>query len=131
MGNLQQTELYHQSVMPGSFRSPIKVLSATLASKEMDLIEVLWKQDVDLGFTLTNAALSTTPEGTGTSTSDKTSATNIKCDSDDDLEKLKALLEIKNDKNVDSEKHRESTDDSSLVDPWAGLSYTIDTETGE
>uniref|UniRef100_A0A182NN62 Uncharacterized protein n=1 Tax=Anopheles dirus TaxID=7168 RepID=A0A182NN62_9DIPT len=102
-----------------------------LTQEEMDLIEVLWKQDVDLGFTLTNAGLSNTPEGAGTVASDATSATNIKCDSEDDLEKLKALLEIKNDKNADNEKHCETTDDSSLVDPWAGLSYTIDTETGE
>ncbi|XP_053676062.1 segmentation protein cap'n'collar [Anopheles nili] len=100
-----------------------------LTQEEMDLIEVLWKQDVDLGFTLTNAALSTTSQGTGTS--DPASATSIKCDSEDDLEKLKVLLEIKNDKNADNEKHRDSADDSSLVDPWAGLSYTIDTETGE
>uniref|UniRef100_A0A182PJ21 Uncharacterized protein n=1 Tax=Anopheles epiroticus TaxID=199890 RepID=A0A182PJ21_9DIPT len=103
---------------------------------EMDLIEVLWKQDVDLGFTLANAGLAATstansnaPEGTSSCT-DTASATNIKCDSEDDLEKLKVLLEIKNDKNADYEKTHDAADESSLVDPWAGLSYTIDTETG-
>ncbi|XP_049296442.1 segmentation protein cap'n'collar isoform X1 [Anopheles funestus] len=102
-----------------------------LTQEEMDLIEVLWKQDVDLGFTLSNAALSSAPEGTSSSGSEGASATNIKCDTEDDLEKLKVLLEIKNDKNADYEKNPEASDDSSLVDPWAGLSYTIDTETGE
>uniref|UniRef100_A0A182YP01 Uncharacterized protein n=2 Tax=Anopheles stephensi TaxID=30069 RepID=A0A182YP01_ANOST len=105
--------------------------SQDLTQEEMDLIEVLWKQDVDLGFTLANAALSSASEGTSSSTAEGASATNIKCDTEDDLEKLKVLLEIKNDKNADYEKHREAADESSLVDPWAGLSYTIDTETGE
>ncbi|XP_053664921.1 segmentation protein cap'n'collar [Anopheles marshallii] len=102
-----------------------------LTQEEMDLIEVLWKQDVDLGFTLSNAALSSAPEGTSSSATEGASATNIKCDTEDDLEKLKVLLEIKYDKNADYEKHPEASDESSLVDPWAGLSYTIDTETGE
>ena len=46
---------------------------------------MLWKQDVDLGFTLTPpAALLTASQGVPSS--------------DDEVEKLKALLEIKNDK---------------------------------
>uniref|UniRef100_A0A182WK35 Folded gastrulation N-terminal domain-containing protein n=1 Tax=Anopheles minimus TaxID=112268 RepID=A0A182WK35_9DIPT len=105
--------------------------SQDLTQEEMDLIEVLWKQDVDLGFTLNNAVLSSAPEGTSSSTSEGASATNIKCDTEDDLEKLKVLLEIKNDKNAGYEKNPEASEESSLVDPWAGLSYTIDTETGE
>lgn len=63
----------------------------------MDLIEVLWKQDVDLGFTLTNAAATSTTAGTRTTANAGAEAT-TKPDSEDDLEKLKALLEIKNDK---------------------------------
>lgn len=50
--------------------------------KEMDLIEVLWKQDVDLGY---NPSLSA-------STSQKETT------AEDDIEKLKALLEMKDDK---------------------------------
>ncbi|EDO64492.1 AGAP005300-PA [Anopheles gambiae str. PEST] len=102
-----------------------------LTQEEMDLIEVLWKQDVDLGFTLANAGLSNAPEGSSSTSADTASATGIKCDTEDDLEKLKVLLEIKNDKNADYEKNPNAADESSLVDPWAGLSYTIDTETGE
>ena len=64
----------------------------------MDLIEVLWKQDVDLGFTLANAGLSNAPEGSSSTSANTASATGIKCDTEDDLEKLKVLLEIKNDK---------------------------------
>ncbi|XP_058801157.1 uncharacterized protein LOC131669944 isoform X2 [Phymastichus coffea] len=48
--------------------------------EDMDLIEVLWKQDVDLGFTLVDPA--------------KNSASTSKKESEDDLEKLKALQAI-------------------------------------
>ena len=48
----------------------------------MDLIEVLWKQDVDLGFSLVD----TTPI--------KNDATSSKKESEDDIEKLKALAAI-------------------------------------
>lgn len=54
----------------------------------MDLIEVLWKQDVDLGFTLVDQ---TPAKPASTSTSEKNSA--------DDLEKLKALEAINATKN--------------------------------
>ena len=54
--------------------------------QEMDLIEVLWKQDVDLGFTLTppSKLIENNPKA--------------KTDNDEDIEKLKALLEIENGK---------------------------------
>lgn len=90
--------------------------------KEMDLIEVLWKQDVDLGFTLTPpTAVVTGAGGTGSAVAAKGGA-----DSSDDLEKLKVLLEIKNDDDKKKDDKKEPEED-----PWAGLSYTIDTETGE
>lgn len=49
----------------------------------MDLIEVLWKQDVDLGYV-------PTPTTVRTETSEK--------DASDDIEKIKALLQLKEDK---------------------------------
>lgn len=51
----------------------------------MDLIEVLWKQDVDLGFTLA-APIPSSPKNAAT-----------KAETPDDVEKLKALLELKTD----------------------------------
>uniref|UniRef100_A0A2M4DKG2 Putative bzip transcription factor nrf1 n=1 Tax=Anopheles darlingi TaxID=43151 RepID=A0A2M4DKG2_ANODA len=105
--------------------------SLALPHQEMDLIEVLWKQDVDLGFTLTNAPATSATAGTRATANAAGAEATTKPDSEDDLEKLKALLEIKNDKNADTDKQLDATDDGSLVDPWAGLSYTIDTETGE
>uniref|UniRef100_A0A2M3Z738 Uncharacterized protein n=1 Tax=Anopheles braziliensis TaxID=58242 RepID=A0A2M3Z738_9DIPT len=118
-----------EEVVPSPAAQDAAAPSQELTQQEMDLIEVLWKQDVDLGFTLTNApATSTAPAG---SCHTGTEATTTKPDSEDDLEKLKALLEIKNDKNADTDKQLDATDDGSLVDPWAGLSYTIDTETGK
>ncbi|KDR19723.1 hypothetical protein L798_05754 [Zootermopsis nevadensis] len=81
----------------------------------MDLIEVLWKQDVDLGFSLDlfNPAK---PEGEGKP---------VRVE-DDDVEKLKALEALKNETPTDTTKNEEENPD----DQWAGLSYTIDLETG-
>ncbi|KAL7021794.1 hypothetical protein ACKWTF_012029 [Chironomus riparius] len=78
--------------------------SVELTLEEMDLIEVLWKQDVDLGY---NPPLSVSQK---------------EATAEDDIEKLKALLEMKDDK---------PSEESKNLNPWAGLSYTIDTETGE
>jgi hypothetical protein len=50
----------------------------------MDLIEVLWKQDVDLGYNPIIPALSP--------------AQQKEASSEDEIEKLKALLELKTDK---------------------------------
>ncbi|CAO1419455.1 unnamed protein product [Diamesa tonsa] len=87
-----------------------------LTTEEMDLIEVLWKQDVDLGYNPILPTLNSAPLK--------------EAESIDDIEKLKALLELKTDKKSDKKKDDEEQDPSSM-DPWAGLSYTIDTETGE
>lgn len=51
----------------------------------MDLIEVLWKQDVDLGYNPIIPALNA-------------AAPLKEAESIDDIEKLKALLELKTDK---------------------------------
>lgn len=93
--------------------------------KEMDLIEVLWKQDVDLGFTLTPPT-AVVAGGGGTGTGTGVAGVKGGADSSDDLEKLKVLLEIKNDDDKKKDDKKEPEED-----PWAGLSYTIDTETGE
>lgn len=52
--------------------------------QESEIVEVLWKQDVDLGYTLTPSKQPPTKEQ---STS-----------SDDDIEKIKALQDLENDK---------------------------------
>jgi hypothetical protein len=51
-----------------------------IIDEDMDLIEVLWKQDVDLGFTLVDPT--------------KNTATSSKQESEDDIEKLKTLEAI-------------------------------------
>lgn len=96
-------------------------VTAELTLEEMDLIEVLWKQDVDLGFTLTPPTALVTGGAAGNAVAAKGGA-----DSSDDLEKLKVLLEIKNDDDKKKDDKKEPEED-----PWAGLSYTVDTETGE
>lgn len=58
--------------------------NAYVLFQDMDLIEVLWKQDVDLGFTLVEAPTTTTTKKTST----------LEKESDDEIEKLKALEAI-------------------------------------
>ncbi|XP_050448970.1 segmentation protein cap'n'collar isoform X2 [Cataglyphis hispanica] len=102
---------------PTSTQSPAEPIGATeLTQEDMDLIEVLWKQDVDLGFTLVEPG--TTP-AKKSSTSEKESA--------DEIEKLKALEAINATNQKDDAKEPEPQED----DPWAGLPYTVDLETGE
>lgn len=62
-------------------------------SQDMDLIEVLWKQDVDLGFSL-DLFNPSKPEGEG-------KAVRVE---DDDIEKLKALEALKNETPADTAK---------------------------
>lgn len=57
--------------------------------QDSELIDVLWKQDVDLGFSLI-------PPDAGGAAQTKTKGDAID-DSEDDIQKLKALLEIKSD----------------------------------
>ncbi|XP_071556319.1 segmentation protein cap'n'collar isoform X2 [Temnothorax nylanderi] len=102
---------------PTSTQSPAEpVGAAELTQEDMDLIEVLWKQDVDLGFTLVEPATTPTKKP---STSEKESA--------DEIEKLKALEAINATYQKDDAKESEPQED----DPWAGLPYTVDLETGE
>lgn len=55
-------------------------------SQDMDLIEVLWKQDVDLGFTLVEPTSNAPAKKTGTAKNPE--------ESEEEAEKLKALEAI-------------------------------------
>lgn len=59
--------------------------------QDMDLIEVLWKQDVDLGFSLENA----TPKSEKVDVDKKES--DAATDKSEDVEKLKALQAVNED----------------------------------
>lgn len=64
-----------------------------LSLQDMDLIEVLWKQDVDLGFSLeVSQTKSEKPDPEGAAAGPTTSL-----GSDDNLEKLKALKAAEDD----------------------------------
>ncbi|XP_057335558.1 segmentation protein cap'n'collar isoform X2 [Microplitis mediator] len=86
--------------------------TSELTQEDMDLIEVLWKQDVDLGFTMADVERAKT----------ESSSSQEKKVELDDIEKLKVDTVTKKEKEEVAE-----TDDN----PWAGLSYTVDVETGE
>lgn len=77
----QSTNSLHS--LPTAVSSPeLLILTLSHAQQDMDLIEVLWKQDVDLGLPLVDPdQLSQSP-----STSDKTTP--------DEIEKLKTLEAI-------------------------------------
>lgn len=57
--------------------------------QESEIVEVLWKQDVDLGYTLAPPAKTASPQE---------SATNASALNTDECEKLKALQELKSEK---------------------------------
>lgn len=90
---------------------------------DMDLIEVLWKQDVDMGFSLEDPMQPEGPHAT-------------KVELDDQIDKELKLAEEKIQKKKEETEKIEKVKASLLEpekedDPWAGLSYTVDTETGE
>lgn len=94
-----------------------------LTQEDMDLIEVLWKQDVDMGFSLEDPMQ---PEGP--------TATKVLGDEiDKELKLAEEKIVKKNEEKAEIEKVKASLLDSEIKedDPWAGLSYTVDTETGE
>ncbi|XP_059054967.1 endoplasmic reticulum membrane sensor NFE2L1-like isoform X2 [Achroia grisella] len=94
-----------------------------LTQEDMDLIEVLWKQDVDMGFSLEDPVQ---PEGP--------QATKVVSDElDKELQLAEEKIQQKKEETEKIEKVKASLLDTEVKedDPWAGLSYTVDTETGE
>ncbi|XP_071451948.1 segmentation protein cap'n'collar [Hetaerina americana] len=95
--------------------------SSELSREDMDLIEVLWKQDVDLGVPFDIFNNTRPEEGVGAA-----SPLSRQSDDEDEIEKLKALAEKLHDcPKIDED----SAED--FLGPWAGLPYTVDLETGE
>ncbi|EEB18376.1 hypothetical protein Phum_PHUM512690 [Pediculus humanus corporis] len=66
-------------------------MAYTSGIEDVDLIEVLWKQDVDLGFSLNNF------------NSPKEEIQKKEVFDEDDIEKLKALEELKNENSNDDD----------------------------
>ncbi|KAL9891797.1 NFE2 like bZIP transcription factor cap-n-collar isoform 2-T9 [Glossina fuscipes fuscipes] len=89
-------------------------------TQESEIVEVLWKQDVDLGYSLTSEQSSVNVP----------SSTSAKAANSDDIEKLKALEELKLDGTKYDTKNPINENDQ-LDDDWAGIPFTIDNETGE
>ncbi|KAL4705522.1 hypothetical protein ACJJTC_007746 [Scirpophaga incertulas] len=87
---------------------------------DMDLIEVLWKQDVDMGFSLEDPIR---PEGP--------QATKVSPEEQEKNEKLTKIIQQKKEEADKIEKVKASllNPEDKEDDPWAGLSYTVDTET--
>ncbi|XP_047351639.1 segmentation protein cap'n'collar isoform X3 [Vespa velutina] len=109
---------------PSSSQQPAEpVGAAELTQEDMDLIEVLWKQDVDLGFTLVEPTSTTCKKKVAT-TSDK--------ETEDEIEKLKALEAINaTNQKEDTEETETEVKQQKEDNPWAGRDYTVDLETGE
>ncbi|XP_072946826.1 segmentation protein cap'n'collar-like isoform X5 [Epargyreus clarus] len=89
--------------------------------QDMDLIEVLWKQDVDMGFSLEDPMQ---PEGP--------QATKVEQDeTGKDLKEKSLQKTLEENKKIEQVKASLLETEPKEDDPWAGLSYTVDTETGE
>lgn len=111
--------------------------------QESEIVEVLWKQDVDLGYTLASPAKIASPQE---------SAANSSGLNKDDCEKLKALQELKSEKvselmienlsqynpcdyvffllGIEQPTGGENARHD-MQDEWAGINFTVDNETGE
>ncbi|CAK1553257.1 unnamed protein product [Leptosia nina] len=93
-----------------------------LTQEDMDLIEVLWKQDVDMGFSLEDPMQPEGPQATKVELAKE-------LDKDLKIQEEKKMQE-ENEK-IEKVKACLLDPDNKEDDPWAGLSYTVDTETGE
>ncbi|KAF5284797.1 hypothetical protein FQA39_LY04522 [Lamprigera yunnana] len=109
-------------VIPNDTDPPTSIDDLGLTQEDMDLIEVLWKQDVDLGFSLQpiESTSNTKSELGHPQNSTPTSSLH-----GDDIEKLKTL------KAVNQEIIKEEVEEDSTDLQWNALNYVIDTETGE
>ncbi|XP_052748072.1 segmentation protein cap'n'collar isoform X1 [Galleria mellonella] len=94
-----------------------------LTQEDMDLIEVLWKQDVDMGFSLEDPMQPEGPQATKV----------LSVELDQELKLAEEKIQQKKEETEKIEKVKASLLDTDVKedDPWAGLSYTVDTETGE
>ncbi|XP_052859459.1 segmentation protein cap'n'collar isoform X2 [Drosophila gunungcola] len=142
-----------QTTTPGNAKTPIWRGGFHFTIPESEIAEVLYKQDVDLGFSLDQEAIINASYASGNSgatnakskledeakSSDPsmsdTSASkdpNVSAENEasgasaDDLEKLKALEELHQDKEKDNENPLED-----ITNEWNGIPFTIDNETGE
>ncbi|XP_068627150.1 uncharacterized protein [Battus philenor] len=95
-----------------------------LTQEDMDLIEVLWKQDVDMGFSLEDPVQPEGPQATKVELGDEI---------DKELKLAEEKIQKKKEETEKIEKVKASLFDPEPKedDPWAGLSYTVDTETGK
>ncbi|KAL1122733.1 hypothetical protein AAG570_003060 [Ranatra chinensis] len=98
-----------------SKRQNTRTRSRRRRKKDMDLIEVLWKQDVDMGFSLDQLQEATA------------GIQDQQAEPDPLTEKCKNA-KIEDEKIQEKKIDEEPLDDED--DPWAGFSYTIDLETG-
>ncbi|XP_060516448.1 segmentation protein cap'n'collar isoform X2 [Cylas formicarius] len=87
---------------------------------DMDLIEALWKQDVDLGFSL--EAASQKEDTIKKDCLEDEATTSIPPTEEEHLEKIKC---------IEKEDIKEEEIEHEDEDFWSGVDYTIDTETGE
>ncbi|XP_047522348.1 segmentation protein cap'n'collar-like isoform X1 [Pieris napi] len=93
-----------------------------LTQEDMDLIEVLWKQDVDMGFSLEDPMQLEGPQAT---------KVEMGKELDKDLKVLEEKKMLEESEKIEKVKACLLDTENKEDDPWAGLSYTVDTETGE
>lgn len=93
--------------------------TSELTLEDMKLIEILWKQDVDLGFSIDINEEGEDPKATSaTSTLAKTE------------EKPRAETLVKENEKEKDKDFKDPPNEGSQ-DPWIGMEYIVDTETGE
>ncbi|GBP23440.1 hypothetical protein EVAR_22300_1 [Eumeta japonica] len=96
---------------------------------DMDLIEVLWKQDVDMGFSLDESHPMDGPQATKVLGEEIENALKF---AEEELQKEKEFERMEKEKQeIEEVKASLLKEDGEIKedDPWAGLPYTVDTET--
>uniref|UniRef100_A0A0K8SR44 BZIP domain-containing protein n=1 Tax=Lygus hesperus TaxID=30085 RepID=A0A0K8SR44_LYGHE len=97
--------------------TPVHLKDDSLSQEDMDLIEILWKQDVDMGFSI---------EGWDQNNQTQSSRELLKEDVDP-----KSALKNETIEQEESKEEESENKDVKVEDQWAGKQYTIDLETGE
>lgn len=85
----QTRRVSSQSIFENCFKFELIVPISLGIFQESEIVEVLWKQDVDLGYTLATPSTNSTGKESGNATAAL---------SPEESEKLKALQDLKNDK---------------------------------
>ncbi|XP_068154044.1 segmentation protein cap'n'collar isoform X1 [Drosophila tropicalis] len=128
----------------------VDIKEEVVEEEESEIAEVLYKQDVDLGFSLDQEKIINASFASGNSAASDAAKANALVDGkpssgdplttsqdadkskndNDDIEKLKALEELQQE-DMNKVNEKDANDLNDITNEWNGIPFTIDNETGE